>query len=261
MASLEKEEWLVLSAIARGTCRVAAAEDPETICLVDADGARHRTSAAVLRTLAGKALVERLRDRLVLSAAGKAFMRRRNSEAEPYRAQHLDLELAEIDAQQGRAIVWVDHAESPIAQLMRRRTRDGQAFLTRREFEAGERLRGDYSRAQIMPRLGANWEQPIATGRRGGSASDLSDGALAARTRVERAIDAVGPELSGVLIDICCFLKGLETVESERGWPARSAKLMLKTALGALSRHYEPSKRRRTPILGWGSEDYRPRIS
>ena len=90
----------------------------------------------------------------------------------------------------------------------------------------------------------------------------LTDAALAARMRVEKAVRAVGPELSGVLIDVCCFLKGMETVEMERGWPVRSAKVVLKTALGALSRHYNPeSGTRHRPMLHWGADDYRPSIS
>ena len=60
--------------------------------------------------------------------------------------------------------------------------------------------------------------------------------------RVEHALRAVGPELGGVLVDVCCFLKGLEAVKREREWPARSAKLMLCTALAALDRHHNPER-------------------
>jgi hypothetical protein len=146
---------------------------------------------------------------------------------------------------------------------MRRKGRDGGAFLTSTEFQAGERLRADYTRGQIMPRLGANWVASVSSGRRDGGIADLTDAALAARIRVENAIRAVGPELSGILIDVCCFLKGMETVEMERGWPVRSAKIVLKTALGVLSRHYNPGGGRERPrqTLHWGAADYRPVIT
>lgn len=156
----------------------------------------------------------------------------------------------------------INQDESPLGQLRRHKDRNGNPFLDDSEFRAGERLRADYTRAQIMPRLGANWDSVGRTGRHagtGGGAIDLSDAALAARQRVSRAIEAVGPELAGVLIDICCFLKGLASVETERGWPVRSAKVVLKAALGALSRHYEPGQRR-DGVRHWGAEGYRPVI-
>lgn len=169
----------------------------------------------------------------------------------------------DIAGPNGHDRVRFNQAESPLTHIAARKDRNGRPFLSPHEIAAGERLRADYERASILPRLGINWEQPIAKGRAGAArplGPELNDGVLAARRRVEEAFGAVGPELAGVLVDVCCFLKGLERVEAERGWPVRSAKIVLKTALSALDRHYRPSAKPRGRLVHWGSADYRPRI-
>jgi len=72
---------------------------------------------------------------------------------------------------------------------------------------------------------------------------------------------AAADQLAGLLVDVCCFLKGLEEIECARGWPRRSAKVVLRTALSALDRHYNPPRNRSAPMRHWGSDGYRPALS
>jgi hypothetical protein len=163
------------------------------------------------------------------------------------------------------ALPGFDPDESPLGRLAVRRGKDGAAFLAAAETLAGERLRADFTRAGLSPTLTQRWDaSPRGGGGTGRGAFDLSDSALDARRRVDAALRAVGPELSGVLLDVCCFLKGLEQVERERQWPVRSAKLMLKTGLAALGRHYGLGSEAvggEARMRRWGAEDYRPTIS
>ena len=160
-----------------------------------------------------------------------------------------------------------DPEESPLGRLATRRGKDRAAFLDPAEVMAGERLRTDFTRAGMMPAMTQRWDSsPRGGGGNARGAFDLCDSALDARKKVDAAIAAVGPELAGVLLDVCCFLKGLEQVEKERQWPVRSAKLMLKTGLAALARHYGFSAEAAGAaanagrIRRWGTKDYRPTI-
>jgi len=161
--------------------------------------------------------------------------------------------------------------ESPLAWLRRRRGKDGAALISEPQFMAGERLRADFTFGQLGPRLTANWDAALGTsgGRRSGphGGAEMSDHVLAARERVARALTAVGPELAGVLVDVCCFLKGIEDAERSVGWPQRSGKVVLQLALSALARHYGIGQ---APHVGsaapprprhGGTVDYRPSIS
>jgi hypothetical protein len=203
-----------------------------------------------------------------VSPAGAAAVRRRLAGgSDGYAEQHQDRGPIMLeDAVFGRRRVTVNHDESPLAWLRHRKDASGRPMIDASEFAAGERLRSDYERGQLMPRVTANWSAAVAGGRRAGEngIADLTEAALGARRRVERALAALEPEMADLAVDFCCFLKGLEQIESERRWPARSGKVVLRLTLAALARHYGLSARARGPATAtlrhWGAEGYRPEI-
>ncbi|MEX2035803.1 MAG: DUF6456 domain-containing protein [Xanthobacteraceae bacterium] len=172
--------------------------------------------------------------------AAKAPARALAEEAgiDPLRARHLALGRRQIRGPAGVAGVTVNEAESPLAWLARRKGRDGRALLEPVQLLAGERLRAEFTRAGLMPRITANWSASVADGRRGASSAPFTESVIAARQCVRHALEAVGPEFAGLLVDVCCFLKGLADIERERNWPQRSAKVVLQLGLDRLARHY-----------------------
>jgi len=161
--------------------------------------------------------------------------------AEPidgFRARHLDLATREIMTADGVARVTVNDSESPLAWLARRKGRDGSSLISPNQFTAGERLRADFTRGNLAPRVTSNWGAPTGRAGAGAGASEMTDWVVTSRQRVRLALEACGPEFSGILMDVCCFLRGLEDVERERGWPPRSGKIVLQLALDRLARHY-----------------------
>ncbi len=260
-AEHEKKVIRVLGLLAAGPATVEHSAVSARFLLRNKMGAVS-VGVGTLTEMASSGSVTRKGDLIVATDAGlKAGLRAAHAVGQ-YQRQHRELEHAALDDGEGPIVAEINLAESPLAQLMRRKGRDGSSFLALSEFEAGERLRCDYTRAGMMPRLGADWECRVSPRQRGepGGMVKMTDAALASRRRVDQALRAVGPELSGILIDVCCFLKGLETVERERSWPPRSAKMMLKAALGMLARHYNPMEGGKPRMQHWGGEGYRPEL-
>ena len=230
---------------------------------------RERVSSGAVESLVAGGLVREDGEALILTAIGGARLKRALAGAEAYREQHQDLVAASIVDDDGALRqVTVNRGESPLSSLRHRRGRDGRPLIDAVEFAAGERLRADYERARVMPRVTANWSAAVAGRRRDGGArgmAELTEAAIGARRRVERALESTGPEFSGILVDFCCFLKGLEEIERERQWPVRSAKLVLRLGLSTLARHYGLSAKARgsaraARTVHWGAEGYRPTL-
>lgn len=247
----------------------AVIEADHTVTIpVRAGGIRRRVrfAADILAEALSAGSVARDANGIALTDAGQAHVRRAAATADPFVAQHGDISPATITTPNGPAQVMADAAESPLAWLRRRRGPGGEPLLTEAAFQAGERLRADFTRGSMMPRVTANWEATVSSGMRADPGTALSDSTIAARQRVGRAVDAVGPELAGVLIDVCCHLKGLEHVEAERQWPARSAKVVLGLALDRLATHYGIAERASGPersgaIRAWSTPDARGSIA
>jgi hypothetical protein len=157
--------------------------------------------------------------------------------------------------------------ESPLHRLL---SADGRyGHFKDEHLRAAERLRIDFEKAHLSPRVTANYAPAEATTSRHWQMSDnavarLTDGALAARQRLHDALEVVGPELSGLLLQVCCLTRGLEEAERCLALPRRSGRAVLLLGLTRLARHYglKPRLRHAGPsqIGHWAVADYRPEI-
>ncbi|NSZ16070.1 DUF6456 domain-containing protein [Agrobacterium vitis] len=244
------------------------ADPGETALLRPQDGVLlSRVPDALLHKALANGLVRRKGNALAATGEAESFLKRAMAEREDeiFAGQHGERASETLVEPDGsRSTVRRNLDDQPFSTVARLRDRTGKPYLPPEAVAAGERLAADFERGHLQPRITASFEPRLAQKHKGARPSglDLTDSALAARLRVGEALTALGPELSGVALDICCFAKGLEAVERERQWPARSAKLMLRTALLALARHYTPPPARTASGLRhWGESDYRPPIS
>ena len=130
--------------------------------------------------------------------------------------------------------VTVNLAESPLGWLFARN------LITRGQFDAGERLRCDWERAQLSPRVTMAWDSaPVAQSRGGpGGQPDLTGAQIDAKKRFEDAITSAGPGLADILWRVVCAGEGMRDAETALGWPARAGKLVLTLALDRVAAYY-----------------------
>ena len=129
--------------------------------------------------------------------------------------------------------VTVNMAESPLGWLLAR------GLVSQRQFDAGERLRLDWERAQLAPRVTMSWDSAPVSRNRGGSADpDLGGAQVDAKRRFDAAIESAGAGLADILWRVVCAGEGMREAESALGWPARAGKLVLTLALDRIADHY-----------------------
>jgi hypothetical protein len=157
------------------------------------------------------------------------WLPRPDTDNDVFSQQHQLRTTGEREVNGARRSVLLNDGESPLGWLKGRKDRNGNPLISEPQYEAGERLRADYWFAHMNPRITSNWSAfaPQDRTRRGApsNASALRDEVIAAKERVMRALIVVEPEVSGILVDICCDSKGSsrprERTGGRRG-PARS---------------------------------------
>ena len=127
--------------------------------------------------------------------------------------------------------VTVNLAESPLSWLHAR------GHLDDRLFQAGERLRLDYERAQLSPGVTMRWD-PVRVDGGGGDGMTPTERQIAAKTRFDAAMAEAGGGLSDVLWRVVCGCESLPEAEKGLGWPVRSGKLVLELALDRVAGFY-----------------------
>jgi Domain of unknown function (DUF6456) len=222
----------------------------------------------LLKTARQRGLIQKTSSGWRLSDTGQTWLRRNRPAEKPFPHQHATIVSRRADVDGVPQTVSVNAAESPLAWLHCRKGRDGAPLISDQQYAAGERLRADFTRARLMPRVTSSWS-PVThrvkrrSGEPGGAAALLGS-AIAARARVNKSLAEVGPELADILVDVCCFLKGLAEIEAANGWPLRSGKLILQLALTRLARHYGIAEMPCAPfaqrLRHWGGFDYRPTV-
>jgi len=130
-----------------------------------------------------------------------------------------------------RRSVTVNLAESPLGWLHAR------GHLDDRLFDAGERLRADYERAQLGPSVTMRWD-PVRIRSTGDAGLAPSERQIAARQRFDAAIAAAGRGLEDILWRVVCACETVTAAEKELDWPARSGKLVLRIALERVADFY-----------------------
>lgn len=132
----------------------------------------------------------------------------------------------------GARSVTINLAESPLTWLHAR------GHLDDRLFAAGECLRADFERAQLVPSVTMRWEEVRLGRNEGAGRLNPTERQLAARERFHGAVRAAGRGLEDILWRVVCAGEALPDAERALEWPARSGKLVLKIALDRVAEFY-----------------------
>lgn len=218
------------------------------------DGRSESVSAAAIAELISSGALDGDGRSCRANIETRGWLRRAHLGSEAFGRQHRTLTGGAEGPQ-------VNVLESPLARLAAS-SGTSEAFLARHHIEAGERVRRLAERAQLQPRLTMTYAASRMPGANQNSAVEMSDLAADARRDLAAIYRQLPPDCAGVVVDVCGLLKGLQQVERERGWPRRSAKLVLRIGLEQLAQQFglAPFARGREHAAsrGWMGDGARP---
>ena len=153
-----------------------------------------------------------------------------------------------------------DFGLAALGQLAR--SRNGEpSFLNAHHLEAAGRLLTLFERSRLSGRTTMKYGPRVDSGH-GGHAHEMGDMALDARKQLAELYSSLPRDCADIVIDVCGYEKGLQDIERERGWPRRSAKLVLRIGLDALAARYGLSPSaiggETAGMRNWLSENARP---
>jgi len=229
---IDREALMVLRRLCENGSVLAVARDMDTAVVVREDG-----EGGSIRT----AIVER---EIAQALALKEWISCKTPDANDGRDKRETEAAWDLRQDMGGGSRYLV-TESPLIGLSRRKDKDGERFLDRKQVDAGERIRQDFEISQITLSDPEAWRDATDQGY-----VDLPKAGQEARDRLTAALEELGPGLADVVLRCCCLLEGLELTEKKMGWSARSGKIVLRIALTRLIRHYHETQGKFGPMIG-----------
>ena len=196
-----------------------------TSFIADDGTAQARLAPDEVYKLASQGVVACVKGICTPAAEAKPWLKRRLSGADEHAVQHPRIIHEPDGSQRG--------LERDL--LSRLAHAGGESFLAPHHLEAGRRVARWGERAQLRQRVTMSYDPAQVGGRRHGGSSDIADMAAEARKSLARIYAELPRDCAETIMDVCVFEKGLQAIETERRWPRRSAKLVLRIGLDQLA--------------------------
>jgi hypothetical protein len=220
--------------------------------LAEGGALRARLDEAGVAVLEARGLVRCANGVCYPAAEAGAFLQRQAAGGDGFAAQHRELAPGPEGSLR-------DLGNDLIEKLARA---GSGGFLAPHHVEAGRRVSLWGLRAQLRQRVTMSYDPAQVGGRRQGGGTDIADMAAEARQSLNRLYAELPRDCAETVVDVCVFEKGLQEIESERGWPRRSAKLVLRIGLDRLAETLGlrplAEGRARGQVQGWLGTDFAP---
>ena len=173
----------------------------------------------------------------IVSEIGLNFLKRQITPDKQFRAQHCAISQQKNYKNETYEI---NLNENPLLWLRSRKGADGKAIISEAQMRAGCLLQNDFFAATARPKMVVDLTRAYSNKQtRAFEGAPMTEHAMAARARLQKALKVLGPGLADIALEVCCYQQGLESAEKHLGWPRRAGKIVLQIALQRLAAFYK----------------------